>query len=385
LTHDGEIIQTGELPSLDIPAGKSAVFDLPVSPQQGSGEYYLNLHFYQQEATPWAPAGYEVACEQIEITKPRKEREIREFSQAGAPIPRIQENTQSVTLSMDGIKAVFDPNLGQLIEFGKENNLIQRGPMLHLWRAPTDNDGIKLLSERLIESMKVLTHWKSLGLPDLQFHLKSFKVEQKTGELPTIVIQHSASGRDKWDDFTHIQRYTLLPTGKLVVGNLVKLARSIYDLPRIGINLSIKPGLEYLGWYGRGPWENYADRKTSAMVGHYESTVTGEYVPYIMPQEHGHHTDARWLILRDSNGNGIKVEGYPTFEFNVSHFTDNDLYSARHTVDLQPHPETWLSLDASMRGLGTASCGPDTLEQYRLLKSRYEFMYSLALTRGHQG
>ena len=132
-------------------------------------------------------------------------------------------------------------------------------------------------------------------------------------------------------------------------------------------------------WYGRGPWENYPDRKSSSMVGHYISTVSDQYVPYIMPQEHGHKTDVRWLILWDDNGRGLKVEGLPAFEFSASHFTSNDLYLARHTYDLKPRPEIFLNIDAAMRGLGTASCGPDTLDDYRLLKSKYELSFSLEL------
>lgn len=115
------------------------------------------------------------------------------------------------------------------------------------------------------------------------------------------------------------------------------------------------------------------------MVDCYQSTVAEQYVPYVMPQENGHKTDVRWLMLRGSDGHGLMVVGEPLFEFSVSHFTDNDLFAARHTCDLKPRPEVLLNLDTAMRGLGTASCGPDTLEQYRLLASEYQFTYRLKL------
>jgi beta-galactosidase len=113
------------------------------------------------------------------------------------------------------------------------------------------------------------------------------------------------------------------------------------------------------------------------MVGRYQNTVTGEYVPYILPQEHGHHTDTRWLTLTDEKAHGIKISGAPSFEFNASHFSAADLYAARHTPDLQPRPEVIISLDAAQRGLGTASCGPDTLRQYQLNEKEYHFTYQL--------
>ena len=77
---------------------------------------------------------------------------------------------------------------------------------------------------------------------------------------------------------------------------------------------------------------------------------------------------------------GLKVEGEPTFEFSASHFSENDLYEAKHTHELEPRPEIFLNIDTVMRGLGTASCGPDTLDQYRLLKPKYDFTYRLTLT-----
>ena len=145
----------------------------------------------------------------------------------------------------------------------------------------------------------------------------------------------------------------------------------------MGVDLVLLADFEQLEWYGRGPWENYSDRKASAMIGRYRSTVTEQYVPYIMPQEHGHKTDVRWVRLTDANGYGLHVQGVPTFEFSASHFTANDLFQAKHTYELTPRPEIYLNLDAAHRGLGTASCGPDTLPQYRLLERVYRFGWAM--------
>jgi hypothetical protein len=104
--------------------------------------------------------------------------------------------------------------------------------------------------------------------------------------------------------------------------------------------------------------------------------VADEYVPYILPQEHGHHCDTRWLELT-GDGGGLRVEGRPAIGFSASHFTAGDLYGARHTSDLEPRAETILSLDHAQRGLGTASCGPDAAERYRLNEASYRFDYVL--------
>ncbi len=103
--------------------------------------------------------------------------------------------------------------------------------------------------------------------------------------------------------------------------------------------------------------------------------MTDEYVPYIAPQEHGHHGDTRWLRLTREDGTGIEVRGMPTIGFSASHFTAQDLTDARHTSDLKPRPEVILNLDHAQRGLGTASCGPDTSPRYRLSAGTHRFSY----------
>jgi beta-galactosidase len=207
------------------------------------------------------------------------------------------------------------------------------GPHLQLWRAPTDNDGLPLIPHKDVGPLK---RWLQLDL-----------------------------------DVPHRQKVTPLEDGWLYEHEVEVPA----DLPRIGVTFTLAPGLERLEYLGRGPWENYPDRQASAVVGRYESTVTGEYVPYIAPQEHGHHGDARWLRLTREDGTGIEVRGMPTIGFSASHFTAQDLTDARHTSDLQPRPEVILNLDHAQRGLGTASCGPDTSPRYRLSAGTYRFSY----------
>ena len=114
-----------------------------------------------------------------------------------------------------------------------------------------------------------------------------------------IEVVHRAPGV-----VTHRHSYRLLASGELAVDNVVELAPGLTDVPRIGVGLVLLPGLERLSWYGRGPWENYSDRLASAIVGSFESTVSDQYVPYILPQEHGLHCDTRWVTLTGDDGFG---------------------------------------------------------------------------------
>jgi beta-galactosidase len=187
-----------------------------------------------------------------------------------------------------------------------------------------------------------------------------------------VELVHRADGR-----VTHRQRYRLRDNGELLVENVVELSPQLRDVPRIGVGLALLPGPERLTWYGRGPWEAYSDRLASTVVGRFESTVADQYVPYILPQEHGHHPDTRWLTLTDDSGFGLEVRGLPTIGFGASHFTAADLTAARHTNELRPRREVLLSLDHAQRGLGTASCGPDTTPDYRLGTGRYSWTWTL--------
>jgi beta-galactosidase len=138
--------------------------------------------------------------------------------------------------------------------------------------------------------------------------------------------------------------------------------------------MALAPGFEGLSWYGRGPFENYIDRNVGAPVGRYQSTVAAQYVPYIMPQENGNKTDVRWLSLTDDqSGVSLLAVAQPTMEASAGHFTAADLHQAFHTNELTPREEVILNLDYMQRGLGGASCGPDTLAQYELPPGKYSF------------
>ena len=135
-------------------------------------------------------------------------------------------------------------------------------------------------------------------------------------------------------------------------------------LPRLGFTLSMPSGFENFTWLGRGPQESYTDRKAGVPVGLHCSTVAEQFVPYVMPQEHGNKTDVRWAALSNAEGIGLLVACEPLMQISASHFTDDDLYRAMHTNELSPRPEVILDLDAAQCGLGGNSCGPATLDQY---------------------
>jgi len=116
---------------------------------------------------------------------------------------------------------------------------------------------------------------------------------------------------------------------------------------------------------------------TGVRVGRFNSSVNDQYVPYIVPQEHGNKTDLRWMMLKNHNFSGLFISSSGFFEGSVSHYPDELLFSTSHAYDLKPQPETFVYLDHKQRGLGTGSCGPDTLEKYIINSGTYNFDYLL--------
>ena len=369
LSVDGDVVRGGTLPALRSAPGEASEITLDLSghDRASSRESFVTFRFFLRRGTSWADAGHEVAWQQVAVSSRPSRRRAAAGSAAHA-------RRGQVVLEAGPVRAVFATRTGLLSELSRDGrDALLAGPRLQLWRAATDNDGLRLIPEK--RDAGQLTRWLGLGIDRLQQRL-----EHVRPLADGVEIVHAASGRGSWQDATHRQRYRLLASGELVVENEVLLGPELRDLPRIGVVLELPPALEQLAWYGRGPWESYRDRLASTVVGRYRSTVTEQYVPYILPQEHGQRSDVRQLSLTDDAGFGLEVLGRPAIGFSASHFTAADLYAARHTCDLEPRPEVILSLDHAQRGLGTASCGPDTRSRYRLNASSYRFSYVLGVT-----
>jgi beta-galactosidase len=185
-------------------------------------------------------------------------------------------------------------------------------------------------------------------------------------------------GTDGDSPVLHTTELRAHPDGTVELTETVEVPALLRDLPRVGIELALAPGLEALTWFGRGPHDSYPDRWSGAAIGRWSSTVTGQYVPFVMPQEHGLHVDTRWFELRADDGHGVRIAAGPTFAFSARHHSAADLTAATHAEDLTPRAETIVDIDHRHRGLGTLSCGPDTLERYKIRPALHTWTWSIA-------
>ncbi len=371
LTVDGVVVQKGKLPKLRAAAGKTQKITLPVKKPklQPGQECFLNVFLQQAVDTKWAPKGHDVAWEQFRM--PFKARKPKPATVEGSL--EYQQDETSVVVFNDLLRVTFDKEAGRIGELcWHGRTILKAGPRFNIWRAPTDNDGIKGL-----EDNRSLGRWKAVGYDGLELKTESAVVRAAKNGTVTVTVRTLARPGNAGNGLKHRHTYTICPAGDILVENEFRINRKLPDLPRLGVSLTLRPGFEQLAWLGRGPWENYCDRNAAAMVGLYAGTVDGQYVPYILPQENGNKTDTRWLALTDADGAGLLVAGMPLMEFGVSHFSIDDLTRAFHTNELERREEVFLQLDLKQRGLGGNSCGPDTLEQYRIPPGNYTFAYRL--------
>ncbi|MFP6629514.1 MAG: glycoside hydrolase family 2 TIM barrel-domain containing protein [Myxococcota bacterium] len=367
---DGVRVQKGSLPRLSAGPGEYEDVELALQvPALAPGETcILTLRFETARELPWADAGHEVAWEQLALPvrkpRPRKPRVKRPLSLETAPDSLIAEGS--------GVRIEIDRTAGVVthLDFDGVSPLLD-GPRLQVWRAPTDNDGVKAWGGH----GKPLGRWRDLGLEKLEVQKTSVRGSRhKNGAVSIAVSQQTNVG------IVHRHVYRLGEPGVVIVENDFRVPPELFDLPRLGVTLRLGAAFDRLSWLGRGPHESYADRKLGAALGLWRGSVVDEYVSYIVPQEHGNHTDVRWLVLANERKRGLRIEvapGEAPFEFSASHFTAEDLTAATHTNELEPRAEVILNLDCFQRGLGTGSCGPDTLPAYRTKPGRHRLAFRL--------
>ena len=242
------------------------------------------------------------------------------------------------------------------------------GPLiLNFWRAPTDNDGFKFLPN---QEGKALFNWKKMGIDNILWTHKYVSTNNSANTIKQSSIGECKAGRLKV-----ISEYALTIKG-LEVSHSFLVGKNFNNLPRVGVRWKFSKEYKNLTWFGKGPQETYEDRKESGMKKKHSSSVEAQYVPYIMPQEHGNLTEISWLKISNGTKN-VKFSVQSEIQASVSNYLDEDLTKALRISELRPTEYCWVYLDAMQRGLGGASCGPDTLDRYQVGPGTYKLEYQI--------
>lgn len=337
LAVDGEPVATGTLDLPSIEPGQSATVPLAGWPADPTArEAFLTTRWSTARAEAWAPVGFEIVALQVSVG------------------PATNVDREPVEPDATAVAPV--DNDGNLV-----HPLIAVPPALALWRAPTDNDRIGGMAAA----------WERMGLDRLERRQISI---ERNGPSATIVDDViTAIGIQ----IRHERTVSVLRDGAIEVDEVVEIPPDLTDIPRVGTVLELVPGLEELAWFGTGPHETYPDRKRGGLIGRWRSTVEEAATPYIRPQENGGRADVRWLMLTREDGSGIRIELDRPAQVSAIHHRAIDLATASHDVELEARPETIVHIDTAHRGLGTASCGPDTLPRYMVGPGRYRWSWTL--------
>jgi beta-galactosidase len=338
-TVAGQVRASGALEASALAPGASRDVELAgLPPDLGAApDAWLTTRWTTVSELPWAPAGFEVCALQVSLSD-RAAIDADPVAAGG-----------DVTAVVDADGSIGHP-------------LLAAGPTLSLWRAPTDNDRIGGMAAA----------WSAAGLDRLE--RRSVSVE-RSGDRARLVDEIVTAAGIR---IPHERAVSAGSDGGLTVEETVDIPASLADLARVGVALETVPGLEAVTWFGTGPHETYPDRKRSGLVATHRSTVTEQTVPYIRPQENGGHADVRWLALTDrTTGRGLRLSFRQPLQVSATHHRAEDLAAATHHPELVPRPETIVHLDVAHRGLGTSSCGPDTLPPYLVRPGRYTWTWTL--------
>jgi beta-galactosidase len=310
------------------------------------------------------PAGTVIAWDQVPL------QGSAVASGAGRPaLPdaALAEDSARIVVTGPRVRAVFSRALGTLVSLTWEGTeLILTGPEPNFWRAPTDND----FGNRMPRRQRV---WRRAG-PDR--HLERIVARQAGRDRVIVELDESLHA----GDVRLLTTWAVYGSGDIVIRQrFVPGDSALPDLPRLGLRLTMPAGFDSVAWFGRGPQENYWDRKTGAATGLYRTAAAELYHPYGRPQETGTRSDVRWMAVSNAAGTGLLSVGMPLLEASALNVLQDDLDEGqekvnRHPTDVRRRPLTELRLDWHQMGVGgDNSWGARQHEQYRLPVRAYEW------------
>ncbi|MFD9430189.1 glycoside hydrolase family 2 TIM barrel-domain containing protein [Streptomyces sp. NPDC060002] len=328
LADGATLTAPAELPELR--PGGTAVLPLPFALPDDGGEAWLTLRVTTAQDLPWAPRGTQVCTPQVRLR---------------APAP-VEDPAGSGRVEIDADGLLVHP-------------LLTSAPALSLWRAPTDNDELGGTALR----------WRTWGLDALVRRLVSVHQE---GDGATVLAEYAGTT----GVVRHRQVFTPVEGG-VRIDEQAELPAEFDDVARVGSVFETVAGLDLLEWFGQGPWESYPDRSAGAPVGHHHARVDELFTPYLRPQESGGRHGVRRFTLCAPDATGLAVTLDEPRQVCVTRYRAEDLTAVTHHDELVPRAGCVVHLDAAHRGLGTASCGPDTLPSYLVAPGVHRWSWTL--------
>jgi len=369
LIENGTEIANGTIPMMRPINARStgrATVPYKIEHPKAGAEYFLRISYKQKEKTLWADKGYEVATAQFKLpinTPPVVEAKVTQ------PVKLVQ-NEQTATVSGKDFSVIFDKKTGfmsQLTQNGTNLLVADGAPKLHMWRAAhrTDDDW-------------AFRQWEKFGVTTLQYTLVDFKVETIDNTSVKVISTTKADGKEGFGVY-HTATYLVKGDGTIKVDNQVRFVGLPINLAKIGVRMLLDKKLDRMTFFGRGPFENYADRKAAAEVGLYEIGVNEQY-EYEKPMERGNHEEVRWAKLSGKNQPSLMIQSdEKLMQVAALPHTDEQMNPVEYKIDLPASTATVLSISTKTLGVGSNSCGPQPLEIFKVAATNTSFAYTIKL------
>ena len=377
LLANDKIIQKGDL-KIDLAPQQKTTLKIPFKKPEleADAEYRILVSFCLKENTSWASLGHEMAWDQLELPW-KKATSMHALTKVSKPM--FQETSEFVTIAGTDFEYAFSKTSGKLVSIkvqGKE--LVKDGPKLNVWRAPLANDIDQWATWRsnLTNRQPGMGDfpaggWYTYGIENLKFKLDNFSVSQSETSIIIDVNDH-AEGINYSTAFDNHYLYTIEGSGEMNIQHTVTPQGFMpMWLPKVGTQWILDRSLSLVNWYGRGPFENYPDRKTGAKIGIYKNTVQGMEEKYLIPQDYGNRCDNRWVKFETTDGIGLQFSGDELFNFSVQPYSTEHLTRARYPYQLQKTDDYTFNFDYQTSGVGCTAIS--VLDKYRVMPQEYTY------------
>jgi beta-galactosidase len=374
--EDGKAIQATLKKDINLAPRQRMQISLPYNRAafKKDAEYFVKVQFILKDKMPWADKDFVMAEEQVLVKEATDRPLISEVAgaTAGSLKSRMNPSTERIEIKGDGFEAEFDQQTGSIysLKYGDKTIIAAgNGPKLDALRAFTNNDnwfyapwfeyGLHNLQHKMIE----VTAREKDGKMVLSFTVESqapnaasIKGGTSSGKNSIVELTDRKFGANDFKFITN-QVWTVYPDGSIELQSSITSTRPSLTLPRLGYVMKVPQEYANFTYYGRGPIDNYADRKSGQFIEQHTNTVAGEFVNFPKPQDMGNHEDVRWCALTNQAGQGAVFIATDRLSVSALQYSALDLILASHPYQLPKAGDTYLHLDCAVTGLGGNSCG----------------------------
>ncbi len=366
LTQDGLVISKGKLPEVSAAPHSEGKINLKINVPE-SGKCYLKFIYHLKKELPLLDEDHILGFDEIEVSKDGEKCKLAEkWLQKTVTDSELQVSEDDTQIHIKGREFAYtiDRRTALFTEMKFAGREYLNHPMeLNIWRAPTDND------------MYIKSEWKKAHYD--KAYTRAYTTEVVQGKHGVKITSHASVVAETVQKILDVTiTWKIEAAGKIDADIAVTKDDEFPDLPRFGVRMFLDKKLSAARYFGMGPQESYCDKHQAASHGLYQANVDDLHEDYIRPQENGSHYDCEYVELNNSRY-GIVVSAENAFSFNASYYTQEELEEKTHNYELTESDSVVFCVDYALNGIGSNSCGPVVLEQYRFDDVLFRFQFTL--------